>query len=51
MRALTWYAEGMAFTSSEPPAEDPPEHARPLVADYRASEARVGRAAVRDTPR
>jgi hypothetical protein len=36
----------MAFTLSEPPA-----YARPLVAEYSAWEARVGRAVIRDAPR
>ena len=51
MRAPAWYVEGMAFTLSEPPDDDLPAYARPLVADYGAWEARVGRAGVWDAPR
>lgn len=38
-----WFKEGMPFLVSDPPADDLPVYARPLVARYRAWEQRVGR--------
>ncbi len=42
-RTPAWFKEGMPFLVSEPPDEDLPDYARPLVAQYRAWEQRVGR--------
>jgi hypothetical protein len=38
-----WFKEGMPFLVSEPPDYDLPDYARPLVAQYRTWEQRVGR--------
>ena len=42
-RTPDWFKEGMPFLLSDPPAYDLPDYARPLVAEYRAWESRVGR--------
>jgi hypothetical protein len=42
-RTPDWFKEGMPFLVSEPPADDLPDYARPLVDRYRAWEAQVGR--------
>jgi hypothetical protein len=44
-RQLTpdWFKEGMPFSISDPPAYDLPAYAKPLVAQYKAWEERVGR--------
>ncbi|MDQ3039173.1 MAG: hypothetical protein M3R16_05155 [Pseudomonadota bacterium] len=42
-RTPDWFKEGLPFLISEPPAHDLPDYARPLVAEYRAWEQRVGR--------
>ena len=38
-----WFKEGMPFLVSDPPAYDLPDYARPLVAQYKAWERKVGR--------
>jgi hypothetical protein len=38
-----WFKEGRPFLISEPPANDLPDYAKPLVAEYQAWELRVGR--------
>ena len=41
-----WFKEGQPFFVSSPPDHDLPEYARPLVAQYKAWEHRVGRSSV-----